>query len=87
VRRDDVSGIAQDKQIARVSASEQIRIDSRVRAGDKQCFRILPLRQLFEEGLQAAKSVLLKLVDPLNQSLHGVLVQLSMRGGGAGIIS
>src|SRR5438105_981829 len=71
VRRYNVPGVAEDKQVAWLGSSEQVWINAGVRASDKQGFGILALRQLLKQSLERAETLLLKLVNALDQLLHG----------------
>jgi len=69
---DDVPSVAQDEQVAGLRLGDEIRVDPGVRAGDEQRVRFLPLGQLLEQILQRSETVLLELMDALDQALHEI---------------
>ena len=70
-RRHDVAGVAQDEQVAGKRLRDQVRVDARVRAGDEEGFRLLPLHEPPEEVALRAEHAALEAMDALDEVSHG----------------
>jgi hypothetical protein len=68
--RHDVARVAEDEQVAGARAGQQVGIDPRVRAGDEQRLRALPVGELREQSPQGTEVLRLELVDAVDEVLH-----------------
>ena len=51
----DIAGVSHDEQLTRLGLSHEIWVNPRIRAGDQQRVRVLPLGQLCKERLLSGK--------------------------------
>lgn len=72
-RRDDIAHIFDDKEVARLTLSDQFGQDPRVGTGDEQGVGILPFPgETVEKLLVAAQLFIPELMDPFDQFLQGL---------------
>ena len=69
----DVTGIADHENFARIRLGNQFRVNAGVRTRDEENARFLPMGQLFKQLLMGSEVILLKLPQAFNQFMHGVL--------------
>src|SRR5207249_806065 len=70
-RRDNVSDILDNEEIARLALRDQLCQYARIRAGDEKCMGILPIaRKLAEKLAVIAELILMKFVNAFDQPLH-----------------
>jgi hypothetical protein len=69
-RRNQVAGVPQYEQLARLGLGEQIRIDARIGASDEKRQRALSVAQALEQLLLGAEHVLLEIGDAADDSRH-----------------
>ncbi len=79
-RGHDVAGVAQDEQLAGAGLRQQVGVDARVGAGDKESLGVLFQGQVLEELAPGPEIIGLKPVESLDEFLHG-LAQCSPRAG------
>ena len=70
IGRNDVAGVAENKQLTRFRLSKQIGIDAGIRTGNEQCQRILTFHQTFKQTLLGTENSVLELVNTFNKLLH-----------------
>jgi hypothetical protein len=73
VGRDQVAGIAQDKEVARLSLGNQVGDDARVRAANEECLGRLPGLEPLEQFVVGLKDVGLEPVQALYELLHRIV--------------
>src|SRR5271165_6027578 len=77
-RRNDIAGIADDKDLTRAKPGDQVRNDTGIGAGDNKITRALAMSQNQKKVLVLLELVLLKRSDALNDLPH----ELSPRRAG-----
>ncbi|SPO56150.1 protein of unknown function [Pseudomonas sp. JV551A1] len=77
IRRHDIAGVADDKQIAGLALGDQFRHQSAVRAGDEERLWRLLIGQILEQFDPLRKGVLLKLQKSVDDRFHGCCLDVA----------